>query len=95
MDANLRPLARGLVIMSTARNLQGQPRDFASTRVSKTGLIFLENNWGTWWEIDGQDEELKEKERKPGVLAPRIVPSELMGFVSTRSHFSDYRGYQI
>jgi len=34
-----------------------------------------------WWEIDGEDEELKEKLRRPDFLVGRSVPSELVGFV--------------
>lgn len=46
----------------------------------KPGSYFLKITEVTWWEIDGQDAELKEDLRKPGFLAGRSVPSELMGF---------------
>jgi len=35
----------------------------------------------TWWEIDGEDEDLKEKLRRPDFRIGRSVPSELVGFV--------------
>ncbi len=52
----------------------------------RPGSYFLKINVMTWWQIDGQDEELKERWRKPGALLGRIVPSELMPFVVARNH---------
>src|SRR5258705_11342274 len=51
----------------------------------RPGSYFLKINVMTWWQIDGQDEELKERWRKPGALLGRIVPSELMPFVVARN----------
>jgi hypothetical protein len=51
----------------------------------RPGSYFLKINVMTWWQIDGQDEELKEKWRKPGLLVGRIVPSELMALVVART----------
>jgi len=47
----------------------------------RPGSYLLKITVSTWWEIEGQDVELKEKWRKPGVLVGKSVPSELMGFV--------------
>ncbi len=47
----------------------------------KPGEYFLKLTELTWWEIDGQDQNLKEERRKPGALIGRAVNSELMGFV--------------
>jgi hypothetical protein len=47
----------------------------------KPGEYFLKLTELTWWEIDGQDQNLKEKWKKPGALIGRAVNSELMGFV--------------
>jgi hypothetical protein len=47
----------------------------------KPGEYFLKLTELTWWEIDGQDQNLKEKWRKPGALIGRAVRSELLAFV--------------
>lgn len=47
----------------------------------KPGQYFLQLTELTWWEIDGQDQDLKEKWRKPGASVGRAVTSEIMHFV--------------
>jgi hypothetical protein len=47
----------------------------------KPGKYFLKLSETTWWEIDGQDQLLKEKRRKPGTSIGLVVRSELMSFV--------------
>jgi hypothetical protein len=49
--------------------------------ILEPGEYFLKLTELTWWEIDGQDQNLKEKWKKPGALIGRAVNSELMGFV--------------
>jgi hypothetical protein len=47
----------------------------------KPGGYFLQLSELTWWEIDGQDQTLKEERKKPGSFTGRVVSSELTRFV--------------
>jgi hypothetical protein len=54
---------------------------FQPPEMLKPGEYFLKLTELTWWEIDGQDQNLKEKWKKPGALIGRAINSELMSFV--------------
>lgn len=48
------------------------------------GRYSLQIEMGTWWEIDGQDEDSRAKRKLPGIRSARSVYSQLMPFVVER-----------